>query len=395
MRCTPKRRQLAFTLVELLVVIAIIGILIAMLLPAIQAAREAARRSQCTNNMKQLGVAMHSYHDVYNRLPMGYGDWCCGKGVGQTTDPARGSAIVGLLPYMEQDQVYRQMKFNILNTSGGNNMQPLNSFGVASNVADQPSSTMDPGGSGRPLQISGATVPSLICPSDGTIKSFGQNGWNAQNPNLGGLYRTHASYVQSMGAQAIQSGPPLTQLTGPTPYPLANMGWQATNNQYGNWFGTGVESEGWFWNPGDERYISGPFASVYWSAKFADITDGTSNVIAFGEIRPFCAPGVVKADTFWGANSYPRTGSTAVPINLPTCINEPGWLWMEQLGFLSGTDENWATAESGSGFKSKHPEGVNVMMCDGSVHFINETINYDTFQRLGDRRDANVVTAPE
>jgi prepilin-type N-terminal cleavage/methylation domain-containing protein/prepilin-type processing-associated H-X9-DG protein len=385
--------RLAFTLVELLVVIAIIGILIALLLPAIQAAREAARRAQCTNNMKQLGIAMHSYHDVYNRLPMGYGDWSGGKGVGNTTDPARGSAIVGLLPYMEQDAIYRQMRFNILNTGGGSNQVANNSYGVPSNVADQPSSAIDPG-SGKPLQISGATVASLICPSDGTIKSFGQNGWDAQAPNMGGLYRTHSSYSQSMGAQAM-SGPALTTLTGPTPYPLANTGWQATNNQFGNWFGTGVEQEGWFWNPGDERYISGPFASVYWSAKFAEITDGTSNVIAFGEIRPFCAPGTVKADTFWGANSAPRSGSTAVPINLPTCVNEPGWLWMEKLTFLQGVDENWATQDTGGGFKSKHPGGAQVMMCDGSVHFLNETINYDTYQRLGDRRDANMVTVPD
>jgi prepilin-type N-terminal cleavage/methylation domain-containing protein len=90
------RRQSAFTLVELLVVIAIIGLLVALLLPAIQAAREAARRAQCTNNLKQIGVAMHNYHDTYRTLPVGsFG--CCW-----------GSWLVALLPYVEQQSLYEQ-----------------------------------------------------------------------------------------------------------------------------------------------------------------------------------------------------------------------------------------------------------------------------------------------
>jgi len=116
-RRSPPR--LAFTLVELLVVIAIIGILIALLLPAIQAAREAARRATCTNNMKQIGIALHNYHSVYERFPMGYGDWCCGQLGG--TDPARGTATLGLLPYLEQEAAYKQMRFNIQNNAANTN----------------------------------------------------------------------------------------------------------------------------------------------------------------------------------------------------------------------------------------------------------------------------------
>ncbi|MGH7140004.1 MAG: DUF1559 domain-containing protein, partial [Pirellulales bacterium] len=116
-----KRRRLcrpaAFTLVELLVVIAIIGILIALLLPAVQAAREAARRAQCTNNLKQIGIALHDYHDVYGKFPMNgaYSDqftqsWAWTQ---------RGAQTFRLLPYMEQLQIY-----NCVNFSQGEMNQP-------------------------------------------------------------------------------------------------------------------------------------------------------------------------------------------------------------------------------------------------------------------------------
>ena len=101
-----RRSHSGFTLVELLVVIAIIGILIALLLPAVQAAREAARRSQCSNNMKQLGLALHNYHDVYNVLPPG------GMRDVSTTILANGLAWnVLILPFMEQQPLYDQFNF--------------------------------------------------------------------------------------------------------------------------------------------------------------------------------------------------------------------------------------------------------------------------------------------
>src|SRR5690349_6909248 len=91
-----RRRHQGFTLVELLVVIAIIGILVALLLPAIQSAREAARRSQCVNNMKQLGIAMANYHDVRKKLPIG--SWSCCWGTWQ----------MSILPFIEEQQLFDQ-----------------------------------------------------------------------------------------------------------------------------------------------------------------------------------------------------------------------------------------------------------------------------------------------
>jgi prepilin-type N-terminal cleavage/methylation domain-containing protein len=104
-----KSRRNGFTLVELLVVIAIIGVLIALLLPAVQAAREAARRMQCTNNLKQIGIALHNYHDICDALPAvsaypassSAGKWRCGP-----------SWLVTILPYIEQGSAYSSLVFS-------------------------------------------------------------------------------------------------------------------------------------------------------------------------------------------------------------------------------------------------------------------------------------------
>src|SRR5262245_58439516 len=102
-------RRSAFTLIELLVVIAIIGILIALLVPAVQKVREAAARTQCTNNLKQIGLALHNYHDVCHKFPFGKGPAYAGRGVPVY---ARWSVHSQILPYIEQDNLYKSLDFN-------------------------------------------------------------------------------------------------------------------------------------------------------------------------------------------------------------------------------------------------------------------------------------------
>jgi len=401
----------AFTLVELLVVIAIIGILIALLLPAIQAAREAARRANCTNNMKQIGIGLHNYHQVYDRFPIGYGDWCCGDQSG--TDPARGTATMKLLPYLEQEAAYKLINFGIQNNVSNNNYRANNATNLVPNTADQPTQRLATasmqqqfginngyGSPGQFLRVSTTNVPTLICPSDDSYSKFYSKGWDQGGRNNVAGTRSQTNYAPSIGANSRGSNSgqgSIVPLAGASPYFLANNvgGWAQSMTPLGSWFGDAPEQNGWFHNEGDERWISGPFGCVYWAARIQDISDGTSNTIAYGEIRPYCSAVQTHADSFWGANSGGMAYATTTPVNLPTCIGETGYLTMYNLRYLSQiTDPNWTNSSSWTGpggLSSRHPGGGQVLLCDGAVRFLPESINYDLYQRLGDRHDGNQI----
>lgn len=166
-----KHRHSAFTLIELLVVIAIIAILIALLLPAVQQAREAARRSQCKNNLKQLGLAMHNYHDVHNVVPMASGR---DGGPGGR----RQSGFVGMLPFLDQAPLYNQIAAGGVNASV-NGTQNYNGFDFVPWDNNH-----------KAVRI---TMPMLQCPSDGETTE--------QNP------RGKANYVFSRGDTAWDHNP--------------------------------------------------------------------------------------------------------------------------------------------------------------------------------------------
>ena len=330
----------AFTLVELLVVIAIIGILIALLLPAVQAAREAARRSQCTNNLKQLSLAAHNYADVHKMLPPGeIGTGIMWGGDPVNTNTERLSTWVLLLPFYEQQALYQQI-------SG-----PLNVGGTVLPAWGRDPSTNTPGDSANSRFYPPWTtqIDVLLCPSDGKVRQKGVNDQGRTN------YRT------SVGDSIYR-------------------GWA---------------------RDGNSQTCRGLFGLLQ-GVPFAAITDGTSNTVMFSErlfggnanlikegmatnvtsLNPNAAvapaeclqtrnparPNEYLTGTYGTANwsgrrwasgipQYTRF-NTVLPPNNPSCNDST---WDERNAVITAT--------------SNHPGGVNVAMADASVRFISETIN--------------------
>jgi len=313
-----------FTLVELLVVIAIIGILIGLLLPAVQAVRAAARRMQCSNNLKQLTLALHNYHDTNQRFPMGAVHEACATW--SSVDPNHhGSFLIRLLPYIEQRAAYDACDFN-QNTSHTSRVGAAGQF------------------------VHETWIDTLICPSDESPKYWGGNPLYQNAPgSTKNQKRATSNYAASMGNQRF----------GACPFG-------------GNMFGNGPVFHGHD-NTGGQ--ISGVFSHCAWAASIEEITDGTSNTIALGEMRPKCSwhamDGWMHINSLWFA--------TTCPINFPNC---PG-----ETGFVDGNCNAPHAWSCDMGFKSKHPGGCHVSLCDGSVRFLTENVDYALYQRLGDRRD--------
>ncbi|MBA4029641.1 MAG: prepilin-type cleavage/methylation domain-containing protein [Planctomyces sp.] len=309
-------RRPGFTLIELLVVIAIIAILIALLLPAVQQAREAARRTQCRNNLKQLGLALHNYHDNFNQFPIS-------GGVSTTTpaniarawvagDHRKGSVLVKLLPFIDQAPLYGKIDFN-LDVHTGNNL----------------------------TIVQKTMMPAFVCPSESS---------GGRNPNDGVAL---SCYSPSVGAQ---------RMINCAAYPGNTFGW------------AGGEP---FTNSGSA--VSGLFAMEAWAASIRDITDGTSNTIAVGEIRPMCSDHTNRG--WWDTAAL--WAATTGPINFKTC-DKTG----DQAEPACDGQGDRATAIA---FKSQHTGGAHFLLADGSVRFISENIDYLSYQKLGDRRDGQPV----
>ena len=330
-----KKRWVAFTLVELLVVIAIIGILIALLLPAVQAAREAARRSQCNNYLKQLGLALHNYHDVNKRFPHNtrycdINNWCYAL----PGDVTKGSMLVKLLPYFEQGALYGQVDFRC----------PIGTSGVPTTVEAQ-LSALGYGGGGVQKDL-----PTLRCPSDDYTRTD----------------LSQTNYIGSMGAQQMDSYGGGSSSCADYWFP-------------GGYFGDAGAGHG---NTDDGNVISGVFSRLGYGASMSEITDGTSNTIVMGEQRPNCGD-----QQLGGWHSWNQMTATTAPINFPTCPNQPPG----QTATLNCYHyQNWQTS---NGFKSRHPGGAQFVFGDGSAHFLSQTIDYATYQRLGDRHDGQAVGA--
>jgi len=342
------RRRQGFTLVELLVVIAIIGILIALLLPAVQAAREAARRSQCTNNLKQIGLALHNYHGAYNSLPCGAfgaqgGSWGL-------------SWIPRILPYAEQMAGYQKMSW----------------------IGDHPGWTYNGGGTWTgPVNADAwreVRLNVILCPSSplDPMVDAGQNGFMI----------TRAQYTGIAGASDgngfVNSPNRWAQCCDCCNTPISH----------------GVISGGGLLT-----------MSLY--IPFQKITDGLSNTLAVSECSNFIwnddlsrrdqqvntvhgflmgTPSLSSVEqivTSWGGN--PAGGTANRLFNCTTIRYPPNSVSTSWDGCGANDGQN-------NGVYSAHPGGVNGLVADGTVRFISDTVDMFSLRALATRDDGRTAT---
>jgi prepilin-type N-terminal cleavage/methylation domain-containing protein/prepilin-type processing-associated H-X9-DG protein len=342
------RNRNGFTLVELLVVIAIIGILVALLLPAVQAARESARRAQCVNNLKQFGIAFHNYHDTYRRLPMGKGPsylWIAPV-------YARWSQHSALLPYMEQQALYSTLNFN----------WPPATPGMAGIVNFMPPYS-NPGGQNLTV-ITG--VPIFLCPSDGTSVP---DSWPGQNNYVANQGSWLCDRLDTTDPNAIVS--PNEVQTGIFGYlsrtPFADVMDGLSNTAF---FSEKLRGNG-NPNPRTDMFVIPPQTSL-------QATWQTCNSINPATATPLTS----KWGFSWcmGENCCTQYNHVAVP-NSYTCGGT---------GF-PGTMSNMAMQVAPSSY---HPNGVNMCMGDGNVKWVAENIDLLVWYALGTRRGGEAMNLP-
>ena len=330
----------AFTLVELLVVIAIIGILIALLLPAVQAAREAARRMACTNNLKNLGLAVHNYHDT-NRSILPYG-------FASSNDSL--SWYWRILPFVEQDSLWQTLK-----TIWGTHSWAESPF----SGYDQPPSSGQLGPLLNESGIRKASISVFRCPSfAGSLSS-----------RLDAIY---AVYEREYGCYSVCLG--------------------TTDMWPSDWTPSFPAEQTW-WRPTGQ-----PFALDKFGISFGAVTDGLSNTMFFTEVTPPISN--LNATSYGDIQLVEGAGITT--RMMPNNIAEPDYMYREWDPGTVGRGGKATTSNLPYAYwkssifaaRSFHTGGVNVCLGDGSVRFVSDTIPQRIWGPMGCGGDGLSVELP-
>jgi len=364
----PRRR--AFTLIELLVVIAIIAVLIGLLLPAVQKVREASARIQCGNNMKQLALACHNYHDANGRLPPAV---MIQSGVSAETATQNFGPnwIVLVLPYIEQDGLYAE---------------------ASNSVSDY----MKTGDSSWRV-VASVSVKNFLCPSDNAVYLPWQPSQEGTTGQAGIAPTGYGSISLSSGPAAWARGNYACNAGGihqqeGEPNGLSNVGWLSTENGGSPVYASNADSGG----PVPNGTHAGGVMCINWGARLTDLNgqDGTSNTVLLAEVRSggmlsqgdprgTWALGMPGASVICGSSSWDCTVPNDSNGNSDDCegaVDDPN----DRMGAWPGCPFQQAQSRSRHSFTSGGSLNattqwtttggqVNVAMADGSVHFLGPT----------------------
>ena len=323
---SPRR---GFTLVELLVVITIIGILISLLLPAVQAAREAARRAQCTNNLKQLGLAAHNHHQAHGHFPS------CGWGYQWVGEPGRGFGrdqpggwTYNLLPYLEQEALHEQ--------------------------------GIDKSGTDRAAAITAVVETPLamfICPTRRRVKLY------PHYPNTAVSNKPKNGNVSEMVAKSDYAANGGDKYVGPIPGP-ADF----------------ASADSYDFHDSQFAQCNG-ISYIRSQVRIGDIPDGTSNTLLFAEKN-------INADAYetWDPPGEAQSMYIGYDQDVVRWTRiDSGGCWPPRQDIPGVGGSYW--------FGSAHAGGFQAALCDGSVQTLSYSIDQEIWPRLGNRRDRLPIDA--